>query len=64
MCKPDVILPVWIGVGFIIGIGMDNIGAGVAIGVAIGVALYSSKKKTDKESSLDEKEAQISKDSK
>lgn len=44
MEKPGVILPVWIAVGFVLGIGMDNVGAGVAIGVAIGVAMYTAKK--------------------
>lgn len=59
MKKPDVVLPVWIAVGFIIGIGMDNIGAGVAIGVVIGVAMYIARRKPEKKSH-DEEEDQSS----
>jgi MFS superfamily sulfate permease-like transporter len=60
--KPESRLGVGILVGIAIGIGMDNIGAGIAIGVAIGVAMYTTKKKTEKESSVDENEVQINKD--
>jgi len=62
MKNPETVLAVWVALGVVLGIGMDNIGAGIAIGVAIGVAMYTSKKKTEKESSLDENEVQVSKD--
>ena len=60
--KPESRLGVGIIVGVAVGIGMDNIGAGVAIGVVIGVAMYTTKKKTEKESSLDENEVQVNRD--
>lgn len=60
--KPESRLGVGILVGAAIGIGMDNIGAGIAIGVAIGVAMYTTRKKTEKESPLDEDEVQINND--
>lgn len=62
MKNPGTVLAVWVAFGVVLGIGMNNIGAGVAIGVAIGVAMYTTKKKAKKESSLDEDEVQISKD--
>jgi hypothetical protein len=60
--KPESRLGLGIIVGVAIGIGMDNIGAGVAIGVAVGVAMYTTKKKTERESSPDESEVQVNKD--
>jgi uncharacterized membrane protein YraQ (UPF0718 family) len=62
MKNPETVLAVWVAFGVVLGIGMDNIGAGVAIGVAIGVAMYTTKKRGDKESSLDKNGVQISKD--
>lgn len=50
MQKPESLLGVWIAIGVLLGVGMDNVGVGIAIGVAIGVAMYTSaKKKKDKE---------------
>ncbi len=46
MQKPEVTLSVWIAFGVLFGIGIDNVGAGIAVGVAIGVALYSKQKKS------------------
>lgn len=63
MQNPETVLAVWVAFGVILGIGMDNIGAGIAIGVAIGVAMYTTKKKAAKESSIDENEVHSSKDS-
>lgn len=60
MEKSSVILPVWIAVGFVLGIGMDNIGAGVAIGVALGVAMYTTKRKTKENKSPGEQNDQNS----
>lgn len=62
MKHPETALAVWIAVGFIIGVGMDNIGAGVAIGVAIGAAMYATKKKAVKESLVDENDVYNNKD--
>lgn len=64
MKNSETVLAVWVAFGVILGIGMDNIGAGVAIGVAIGIAMYTTKKKAEKESLHNEKAVQISKDSK
>lgn len=64
MKNPETVLAVWVALGVVLGIGMDNIGAGIAIGVAIGVAMYATKKKTEKESAVDESEVHISEDSK
>lgn len=57
MKNPETILAVWIAFGVILGIGMDNIGAGIAIGVAIGVAMYTTKRKS-KKNSRDEQDNQ------
>lgn len=46
--KPKTILSIWIAFGVIFGIGIDNIGVGIAIGVALGVALSKKKKITKK----------------
>lgn len=48
MKNPETVLAVWIAFGVIFGIGIDNVGAGIAIGVAIGVAMYINVKKKNK----------------
>lgn len=52
MKDPGTVLAVWMAVGVVIGIGMDNIGAGIAVGVAIGAAMASSVKKNKKEETV------------
>ncbi len=47
MKNPNTVLSVWIAFGVLLGIGIDNVGAGIAIGVAIGVAMYTSVKKRE-----------------
>jgi len=45
MKNPETVLSVWIAFGVLLGIGIDNVGAGIAIGVAIGIAMYTKAKK-------------------
>lgn len=45
MENPNIVLSVWISLGVLFGIGIDNIGAGIAIGVAIGTAMYTNVEK-------------------
>lgn len=45
MHKPETRLAIGIAAGMLIGIGMDNIGLGIALGVALGVPGYASCKK-------------------
>ncbi len=45
MENPKTVLSVWVAFGVLFGIGIDNIGVGIAIGIAIGTALYTNKKK-------------------
>jgi phage tail tube protein FII len=46
--------------GILIGIGMDNIGAGVGIGIALGIPAYvSGKKKETKDITKTEEDPQI-----
>lgn len=47
MKNPGTVLAVWIAFGVVFGIGIDNVGAGIAIGLAIGVAMYSKVKKKE-----------------
>lgn len=60
MKNPETVLAVWVAFGVVLGIGMDNIGAGVAIGVAIGVAMYTTKRKTKGNKSPEEQNDQNS----
>ncbi|MEZ4195646.1 MAG: hypothetical protein R3B53_04655 [Candidatus Paceibacterota bacterium] len=48
MKNPETVLSVWITFGVLLGIGIDNVGAGIAIGVAIGIALYTNVKNNNK----------------
>lgn len=48
MKNPETVLGVWVAFGVVLGIGIDNVGAGIAIGVAIGVAMYTSLKNKNK----------------
>ena len=43
MKNPDVALAVWIAAGLVIGIGMGNVGVGIAVGAAIGILVRSNK---------------------
>lgn len=48
MKNPETLLAVWIAIGVLFGIGIDNMGAGIAVGIAIGVAMYTNAKKNNK----------------
>ena len=48
MKNPETASAVWVAIGVLLGIGMDNVGAGIAIGVAIGVAMYTTGRKSEK----------------
>lgn len=47
MENPNTVPSVWIAFGVLFGIGIDNVGAGIAIGVAIGIAMYTKVKKNN-----------------
>jgi F0F1-type ATP synthase membrane subunit c/vacuolar-type H+-ATPase subunit K len=48
MNNPETVLAVWIAVGLIVGVGMDNIGVGIAIGLSIGVAMSAAQRNKNK----------------
>ena len=59
MKNPETVLAVWVALGIIIGIGMDNIGVGIAIGLSIGAAMsVSQKKKNQRENDDNSKEVE------
>ncbi len=59
MKKPETHSAIGMIGGLLIGVGMDNIGVGVALGIALGVPVYvtgKKKKEKEEEESTEEKE--------
>jgi len=56
MKNPETVLAVWVAIGLIIGVGMDNIGVGIAVGLPIGVAMSAAQRKKN------QKEGEVSND--
>jgi F0F1-type ATP synthase membrane subunit c/vacuolar-type H+-ATPase subunit K len=59
--NPETLLAAWVIFGVILGIGMNNFGAGIAIGIAIGAAMYSTRKNSKVKKPHSDQESQTSK---